>query len=466
MTWNESVSLPFAMSGSAVGMNQNKTLMYIIGGFERQSDTQSNIVYQFDGINFTKICELPGNMYYAVFSGMSTTVNDAIYFFTGPPTNTEWNSMIIGLNTTSLSIGDTNISLPIAFDTVNGYPICLVSNHTHLFYLVHVDYSTPEDLIFAYNIQKMSWSSGDEFSPGPWYGPEDGQCIYYDRAIYIFGGFFNVEEHNNQLYTNHEIIMYDMVRDDWSYIANMTYSADDLMAIMPNNDGMMYIIGGSGNNVEEMPNVNIFDANTFSVSDGPSLNVARCQAMVGFIDNSIYVMGGYIDQNRNVQTKDTEKSSFMSPSQVPTRYPTNITLSPTKSPSKSPSMSPTVPSYSPTHFPTKSPTDILNVSLSEQQLILYGCGIIGIILLCCIILRCYMRKKKGHKHKSLSDKYDKMKGSVLDGSVHGAVAAFPNQCEGAVQRQIVDTFSENKDTLDKLVSVTSIPPKNLLNHVV
>eukprot|EP01084_Bolivina_argentea_P262685 444310_1 len=325
-TWSPAPPLPFPMWGSVIGVNHNHTLMYLIGGDKNVSynnDYFINTTYQFDGNLFKPIGTVPiqarMNAEYNVLA-MSTTVQDITYFF-------NWNYDIIGFNTTSLKINWFNISLPGIY-----YSMCLVSNDTHLFYLQYDDEGII--FIFSYDIENKHWlQEYQEPWPQGWDDYFQGACVYYNHGIYMIGGIMPLTP---------DIWMYDIIQHKLSIVGNMTYSAVNLAVIMPNNNGIMYIIGG-----EMFPNVNgaykyvdVWNANTKKIISSSSLKTARAAPMVGFMKERIYVMGGVAGNfpGSNV-TKLTEMSDI-----IPT-------LSPTHSPTK-PTYSPTKPTYSPTNSPT------------------------------------------------------------------------------------------------------------------
>eukprot|EP01084_Bolivina_argentea_P258669 436177_1 len=388
-TWSPAPPLPFPMYGSVVSTNRDHTLMYLIGGM-------SNTTYQFDGNSFKSIGTVPLGMRYDNVQGFSATVNDITYFF-----NTE---EIIGFNTTSTKVEWYNISLPKASGGIRN-AMCLVANDTHLFYLENPSNGSLVDIIFAYDIENQQWLDQNSFAAGQWWGPDLGACVYYNHAIYIFGGLFSFKPHDDYVNPNHEILMYNFIQNEWSIVGNLTYSPIYFAAIMPNKNGIIYIIsGGNDSAVGAYKTVDVWNANTKQIVETSSLNIARGMYMVGFLNKRIYVMGGFTSDVS--LTKTTEMSNIIptlpptrSPTRSPTKNPThsptiptknpthsptiptknpthsptiptkNPTHSPTKNPTHSPTHSPTIPTISPSRLPTGPPTDIVNISLSSQQLI-------------------------------------------------------------------------------------------------
>eukprot|EP01083_Nonionella_stella_P064620 168636_1 len=231
-----------------------------------------------------------------------------------------------------------------------GFRGCMVSDGTYLYVLGA--YSMPHIRRYhpATNAWRSSTNSGmSAYMPG---ACTSMQCTYHNNKIYQFGGAFS----QGRLRTIH---IYDIPLDTWSLsttqlIEGVIYTPD----IVDHTRQKAYIIGGSTGGYDDQYKVQIYDIQNNSISwDGSSdLPVSLSQPMGGFVEDTIYLLGGV---SFRTATNDIYYATAV-PTVSPTRTPSDVpTASPSYTPSIVPSASPSAPpSRNPTELPTASPSRI------------------------------------------------------------------------------------------------------------
>eukprot|EP01084_Bolivina_argentea_P018683 34752_1 len=372
LSWTQSKPLPTYFQGAAAP-NRNFTYLYL---FSCQHG-----VYQYDGSNYILVSSVETD---TVDQYSSTTINDIFYQYGSYHGSMEFK----GYNTTSLDFANPTIIREQNRD--NDYPLgCMASNHTHLILLYQniVDITYGKSFISTYDIITGSWSS---YNISIWV-MGFVYCQYYNHNVYMFGCFSTKYEDYSICDDNsHNMIMkYNDISNTAEILPkNLTFSSEYGGISMPNNDGMIYIIGGdSGIHFTTFnEHVDLFNANDMSVTQMSPLLVGRDRFMYGFMQGEIYVMGGSISPSPNQfpDSNTTEKSSF-----IPTMRPTK---SPTLSPTHSPTHSPSLPTISPSK-PTSSPTDMLNLHISEQEIIYFASAVFALLFCSCIGVKCWKRRR-------------------------------------------------------------------------
>ena len=442
MYWSNSINLPTSMCRSFVGWNQNYTKIYLISGYNETGFFPQ--IYEFNGTSFRVVGKFTTDLENWRFS---TTVKDIIFFYQGYSDY----GIIHAFNTTTLEI-QYNISTSQQQKQLN-YPdlTCMTSNDTHLFFVVVVHVGQYPSTLLIYNIAKKTWKNST-FITNASVGVVEGNCQYYNHNLYVFGGLWTYCHACGNSSIDPRILVYNDIHNNWTMLSiKLTYDTASASVIMPISNGKIYVIGGNGNGASEN-NVNLVDVNKMKVSNS-SLHKGRTLPMLGFINGKIHVMGGY----NNKPINDTEISDFiptLHPTQAPTMSPVpshppthHPTSSPTESPTNSPTLSPTKPTYSPSTTTSKPPSKAPDVvSLTVPQLIYCVCGMMGLILLCLIGLRCYKRRYTVDNQQIQRDQQQQnnLRENIINESFDGARAVnndFGEEGnEGAIQANVVDTM--------------------------
>eukprot|EP01084_Bolivina_argentea_P195675 335620_1 len=334
LTWINTTTLPYPMSrhsGAAASSNENFTSSYIFSSNGTQA--KNTIVYRYDG----EIYKMINTGVILMNPIYSTNTKDVIYVTDGD--SEKFN--ILGFSSASVKF-EYNISVNLTTETRCS---CLSSNETHLilstvtlseilpppfFNLSIAVYEIALDKWAQHNPSSILWTVGDQH-----------HCEYFNHTFYIFGCITTNPEQPSCEYT---VAKYNDISKNWK--CTLLYAKfrqfDDISAsvIMPQNDGKIYFIGTCNETGFGCGNYNyVFNANNDEVSYLGILPQQQWGSMVSFMQNRIYLFGGYQDSNNyNIKINTVLMSSA-----IPTFHPT-------KSPTKSPSKSPTRPTAAPTRL--------------------------------------------------------------------------------------------------------------------
>ena len=478
ITWqNDTTTLPIPLFAACTGVNQAHSIMYILGG--NTVNYPHSEMYQFNGTHSKDNGNLPW-LYWNCWS-QSITVDDSIYAIY---MNDSWYDLylqtydIISGKMTSISVPEINTT---DHDAITDLGQCLASNSTHLFMIGSGNCTSGAcDNLQIYNIENGYWVDNDKLGKSPMF-VRNAACVYYDYFLYVFGGMWCPATNIDCDEVSNGTMGYNLTSNTWvileAQLHNKWYGIWGAQAIMPNHDGLIYILAGADELNSGIDAVNMFNASSQLMVSYPPLAYPITQAMVGFIKGRIYILGGR-NINRLEGTSSIQYSSIIqtaspthaptkiteSPTKSPSRYPSKSpskspSRSPTKSPSKSPSTSPTKspsrspttksPSRSPTRSPSRSPTmpslaptnspssmpptsssDMVHFAISEQALIYVSCGLMILLMCFCIGFRCYKRKRDSNQ---LIDAY------AMEGRVSLAGISAPARIHG---HNIMDTSEE------------------------
>jgi len=230
-------SMRTARFGFVVDTYQNQPIIY--GGVSDELNYSAGL--ERWGVDFTEVFSDTNNIFNRIFSA-GHTANDYIYIIGGNP--------VQGIFTDTLSY-------LVEYDLINS----------------EITFSI--DTVFAL----------DQL-------PEQQMSEIIGNDIYIFGGVKNG-------------ISQDIHKFN---IDTKVYEKLDIGLLEPRAGGKavrspfenkIFIIGGYNESLEALYSVEIFDADFYTVENGPPLNEARYNFMSGVANGEIYVMGGF-DTDRNV----------------------------------------------------------------------------------------------------------------------------------------------------------------------
>ena len=278
LRWHYGTPIPSNVQGLAVGVNTNRTKMYL---FENAYPDEDNFMYEFDGKQFTKLdsSPIPGPIF--IQDQGYTQIKDLIYM--------QSYDQIYIFNTTARNWTDYHLDIPI--NNNHEGASCFSNNKTHLFVIQLITNPQPyyPDLmnLQVYSIDDRQWINQTMFPNYqiPW---SFISCAYWNQNIYIFGGtnFANYMH----VYNTNLITKYDLSTNSWSELnTTLTVNNTSTRNVMT-SDGIFYILGSG-------TAVNVFDANEEKVQNETGLLANITAGGAQMINNRIYYIGGDPYQN-------------------------------------------------------------------------------------------------------------------------------------------------------------------------
>lgn len=274
------MQLPIA-GGQAFPNNGN---VYIMGGWSDSTQSYVNWIQKYS--TFLFIWKLNTYMQEARFGFASDFVGDTVYYFGGvfnsasSDSSIEFWSVPIGSNyldenSNFQRIFSSGIIRNGKFYVIGGNPLS-GPNFGQLPYLVEYDLTTG-----AVSFQENNLYSFDIL-------PEQQMCAAIGDDIYIFGGVFNG--------VSQKIFKFSTVNHTFEELPiELPVPRAGGSAVRFGDSNQIYLIGGYNESTYPLSSVDIFSATPtgYSVETGPDLNYGRALNMAAYVNDAIFVFGGY-----------------------------------------------------------------------------------------------------------------------------------------------------------------------------
>jgi len=280
--WQVIGEMPYPVAGGQAYPNNRN--IYIMGGWADSTQGYVNWIQKYS--TFLFIWKLITYMQESRFGFASDFVGDTVYYCGGvinpvqSDSSIEFWSVPIGSNYLAENnnfqrIFSSGIIHNGKFYVIGGNPLS-GPNFGQLPYLVEYDLATG-----AVSFQENNLYSFDIL-------PEQQMCALIDDDIYIFGGVFNG--------VSQKIFKFSTI--------NHTFEELPIVLPVPRAGGsavrfgdsnQIYLIGGYNESTYPLSSVDIFSVTPtdYTIEPGPTLNIGRALNMAAFVENAIFVFGGY-----------------------------------------------------------------------------------------------------------------------------------------------------------------------------
>lgn len=280
--WQVVGEMPHPIAGGQAYPNNGN--VYIMGGWSDSTQGYVNWIQKYS--TFLYIWKLNTYMQEARFGFASDFVGDTVYYFGGvfnpasSDSSIEYWSVPIGSNYLAENINfqrifSSGIISNGKFYVIGGNPLS-GPNFGQLPYLVEYDLATG-----AVSFQENNLYSFDVL-------PEQQMCAAIGEDIYIFGGVFNG--------VSQKILKFSTINHTFEELPiDLPVPRAGGSAVRIGDSNQVYIIGGYNEGTYPLSSVDIFSVTPtgYTIESGPKLNIGRALNMAAYVDNAIYVFGGY-----------------------------------------------------------------------------------------------------------------------------------------------------------------------------
>jgi len=285
--WQERGEMPIPVAGAA--SITDKGNIYIFGGYS--SSTQNFVDYIQKYSTHLSIWKLSEHMMNPRFGFWAGIENDTVYYFGG------LDDTISNSNSLELwNIGNPTLTLDTnkIFDRVFSSAV-IDSNRILIFggnsSAIIGAQKTPYIVEYSIAGKDIRYQNDSLYSDGDL--PEQQMIVKKGNFIYIFGGVING--------VSNRIFKFDVTTHSFERLpVNLLEPRAGGRAVLNYSTGEIYIIGGYNENNPAMSSVEIFyysDGSGFNIYPGPALITGRCFPIAEYVNEFMFVMGGYNDSN-------------------------------------------------------------------------------------------------------------------------------------------------------------------------
>lgn len=280
--WQVVGEMPYPVAGGQAYPNNRN--VYIMGGWADSTQGYVNWIQKYS--TFLFIWKLNTYMQESRFGFASDFIGDTVYYCGGvinpiqSDSSIEFWSVPIGSNYLAENnnfqrIFSSGIIYNGKFYVIGGNPLS-GPNFGQLPYLVEYDLATG-----AVSFQENNLYSFDVL-------PEQQMCAAIGEDIYIFGGVFNG--------VSQKIFKFSTINHTFEELPiELPVPRAGGSAVRIGDSNQIYIIGGYNEGTYPLSSVDIFTVTPtgYTIVSGPILNIGRALNMAAYVDNAIYVFGGY-----------------------------------------------------------------------------------------------------------------------------------------------------------------------------
>ncbi len=288
--WDVSGEMKHAVASGREWVDTHNGDIYIFGGYSDSTQTNVNWVQKFNIYN--QLWELQ----FMKESRAGFVIDDyqnKAYIFGGIQTESE---NLKGLETWGVADENSVKSENINFNRV--YSTGLIYNNN--FYIIGgnplSDASDSLPYIIEYNIanDSITYFSDTLFTDSDL--PEQQMCTRVGDDIFIFGGVING--------VSQKIFKFNTVDKNYTRLPIDLLEPRAAGRVIQGNDNKIYIIGGYNESNTALSSVEFFtvDDKNYSIENTTPLNIARSHFTTAYIDERIFVFGGY-DTNGELITE-------------------------------------------------------------------------------------------------------------------------------------------------------------------
>ena len=282
-TWATTAAPPSSFTETQSDVVDGK--MYLIGGFTAAFVPQSK-VYAFDGTAFTTRADAP-----AAFTHAGHAVVDSTIWFAGGYVGTGNGGQTFG--TTAVRVYDTTTdtwtlgpSLPAARAAGD-----LVKVGRSLYYFGGEDANRVHDVTTMWALNLDDPSAGWVTKTSVPLSRNHASSLAIGTKIYVLGGQTGFDDN---LTTHDDIQTYDTATDTWT-VATQKLPGGRSHTVNSTvfYDGKIVLIGGESSHNVPTSDVWAIDPTTLATSVFTAFPDRRLSAVVGVLDDKLFVFGGY-----------------------------------------------------------------------------------------------------------------------------------------------------------------------------
>lgn len=280
--WQIVGEMPLPIAGGQAYPNNGN--VYIMGGWSDSTQGYVNWIQKYS--TFLFIWKLNTYMQEARFGFASDFVGDTVYYLGGvfnpasSDSSIEFWSVPIGSNYLAENknfqrIFSSGIISNGKFYVIGGNPLS-GPNFGQLPYLVEYDLANG-----SISFQENNLYSLDVL-------PEQQMCAAIGEDIYIFGGVFNG--------VSQKIYKFNTINHTFEELPiELPVPRAGGSAVRVGDSNQIYIIGGYNEGTYPLSRVDIFTVTPtgYTIESGPELNIGRALNMAAYVNDAIFVFGGY-----------------------------------------------------------------------------------------------------------------------------------------------------------------------------
>ena len=285
--WEVRGEMPIPVAGAASIIDKGN--IYIFGGYS--SDTQSFVDYIQKYSTHLSIWKLSSHMLNPRFGFWAGIENDTVYFFGGLDDTISNSAALEFWNMGDPTvIFDTNKIFDRIFPgaVIYGDRIFIFGGNSSA---ITGAQKTPYIVEYSIAERKFRYQNDSLYSEGDL--PEQQMIVRKGNYIYIFGGVING--------VSNKIFKFDIATRSFERLpVNLMEPRAGGRAVLNYSTREIYIIGGYNENNPAMSSVEIFyesDGSGFNIYPGPNLITGRCFPIAEYVNEFMFVMGGYNDSN-------------------------------------------------------------------------------------------------------------------------------------------------------------------------
>ncbi len=285
--WEVRGEMPIPVAGAA-SINDRGNI-YLFGGYS--SDTQNFVDYIQKYSTPLTIWKLSSHMLNPRFGFWAGIENDTVYLFGGLDDTISNSATLEFWNMGDpTAIFDTNK----IFDRI--FPGAVIDSDIIFIFggnssAITGAQKTPYIVEYSIAERKIRYQNDSLYSEGDL--PEQQMIVRKGNYIYIFGGVING--------VSNKIFKFDIATRSFERLpVNLMEPRAGGRAVLNYSTGEIYIIGGYNENNPAMSSVEIFydsDGSGFNIYPGPNLITGRCFPIAEYVNEFLFVMGGYNDSN-------------------------------------------------------------------------------------------------------------------------------------------------------------------------
>lgn len=280
--WQIIGDMPLPIAGGQAFPNSRN--VYIMGGWSDSTQGYVNWIQKYS--TFLYIWKLNTYMIEERFGFAADYIGDTVYYFGGvfnpvsSDSSIEFWSVPVGSNYLAENnnfqrIFSSGIIHNRKFYVIGGNPLS-GPNFGQLPYLVEYDLTTG-----AVSFQENNLFSFDVL-------PEQQMCAAIGDDIYIFGGVING--------VSQDIYKFNTISHTFEELPiDLPVPCAGGTAVHIGDLSQIYLIGGYNEGTYPLSRVDIFTVTPtgYTIEPGPELNTGRTLHMAAFVENAIYIFGGY-----------------------------------------------------------------------------------------------------------------------------------------------------------------------------
>lgn len=285
--WQVRGEMPIPVAGAASMIDKGN--IYIFGGYS--SSTQNFVDYIQKYSTQLSIWNLSAHMMNPRFGFWAGIENDTVYYFGGlDDTISNSNSLEfwnIGNPTLTL---DTNKIFDRIFSSavIDSNRILIFGGNSSA---ITGAQKTPYIVEYSIAGKDIRYQNDSLYSDGDL--PEQQMIVKKGNFIYIFGGVING--------VSNRIFKFDITTRSFERLpVNLIEPRAGGRAVLNYSTGEIYIIGGFNESKQAISSVEIFDdydGSWYNIYQGPPLIKARYYPIAEYVNEYLFVMGGYNDSN-------------------------------------------------------------------------------------------------------------------------------------------------------------------------